>query len=104
LTRRGPKAIADCLAAEHPRDFVDAAGLVEAADRRPRPSAIHTLVDCEVRIGVGGDLRQVRDAEDLERGAERTQLAADDVGDAAADAGVDLVEDQTRRRRARLTI
>ena len=69
---------------------------VEPPDRRARAAAVDALLDLEVRVGVRGNLRQVRDAEHLERRAERPQLPADDVGDAPADAGVDLVEDQAR--------
>ena len=49
-------------------------------------------------VGAGGDLRQVGDGDDLAAGAELLHEAADGLGDGAADAGVDLVEDQRRRR------
>src|SRR6185369_5167333 len=52
------------------------------------------LLEPEVDVGERGDLRQVGDAEDLAAGAERPQPLADDAGGVAADAGVDLVEDQ----------
>src|SRR4051794_4562355 len=104
LTRGRPKAIADRFAAEHARDLLDAGRLVQPANRRARSSAVDAFLDCEMRIGVSGDLRQVRDAERLECRPQRAQLAPDDVGDAAADAGIDLVEDQPGRRRARRTI
>ena len=61
---------------------------------------IDALVDLKVRVGVRRDLRQVRDAQHLKRRAERLELAADDVGDPAADAGVDFVEDQAGRASA----
>ncbi len=57
-----------------------------------------------MRVGVRGNLRQMRDAQDLKRRPEGAELAPDDVGDAPADAGVDFVEDQTGRRRARRTV
>src|SRR3954454_739119 len=104
LTRGRPKAIADRFAAEHARHLLDARRFVQPANRRARPSAVDPFLDCEMRIGVGGDLRQVRDAEHLECRPQRAQLAADDVGDAAANAGIDLVEDQPGRRCARRTI
>ena len=44
--------------------------------------------------GLGRHLRQVRDAQRLAGVAQPAQLAADDFGHAAADAGIDLVEDQ----------
>ncbi len=57
-----------------------------------------------MRIGVGRDLRQVGDAQDLKRGAQRPQLAPDDVGYPTANARIDLVENQTRGGVARRTI
>ena len=88
--------------AQHPRRALRRGRRRRAASTvvRVRPP-LDPLLDQEVRVGVRGDLRQVRDAEHLERRPERAQLPADDVGDAAADAGVDLVEDQPGRRRAR---
>ena len=74
------------------------------ADGRLRPSAFDLLLDLEVRIGVRRNLRQVRDAQHLKCRAEHPQLPADDIRDAPADAGVDLVEDQSGRRRARTAI
>ena len=50
-------------------------------------------------VGAGGDLRRMGDRQDLDR-AEPRQPLADGVGDRAADARVDLVEDQRRRRAA----
>ena len=52
-------------------------------------------------VGERGDLRQVRDADDLAAGRELAQLLADRPGGLAADAGVDLVEDQRRPGRPR---
>ena len=91
-------------AAEHPRQLVDARRVVEPGDRGLRAAALDALLDLEVRVGVRGNLRQVRDAQHLKRRAERAQLPADDVGDAPADAGVDLVEDQAGRGGARRPI
>ena len=62
---------------------------------RVRPRSTRLSI-CEVRVGVRGNLRQVRDAEHLKRRSERPQLPPDDVGHPPADAGVDLVEDQAR--------
>src|SRR5207248_2976397 len=104
LTGGGPDTIAHPLAAEHARELVDAAGVVEPSNRRARPPALDALLDREMRVGCRRDLRQVRDAQHLERRSERPQRAADDVGDAAADAGVHFVEDETGRRSARRPI
>ncbi len=49
-------------------------------------------------VGLACDLRKVRDAQDLAALAELAQLAADDLGDAAADAGIHFVEDQAGAR------
>ena len=101
--RRAKPSVTAC-AAEHTRDLLDAPVVVEPPTVvRVRPP-LDALLDLEVRVGVRGNLRQVRDAEHLKRRAERPQLAPDDVGDAPADAGVDFVEDQARRRRARRPI
>ena len=66
-----PKAIADRFPAEHPRQLLDPPVRVEPADRGARPAALDPLLDLEVRVGVRGNLRQVRDAEHLERRPER---------------------------------
>src|SRR5258706_7373011 len=67
LTCGGPDTIAHPLAAEHARELVDAAGVVEPSNRRARPPALDALLDREVRVGRRRDLRQVCDAQHLER-------------------------------------
>src|SRR5262249_30134127 len=66
LTSGCPQPTGDRVAAEHAGDLVDPAGLIEPRDQRARAPAFHTLLDAEVRIGVGRNLREMRDAEDLE--------------------------------------
>ena len=56
------------------------------------------FVDHDVPVGEGRDLGQVGDDEDLALGGQPGQPAADLDRGPAADAGVDLVEDQRRRR------
>src|SRR5436190_8206092 len=107
LTRRVPKTIGNYVAAQHACDLVHTARGVEAADRRPRPSASDPFLDLKVRVGIRGHLGEMRDAEHLKRRSERPQAAPDDVGRAAADAGIHLIEDQSggvgaRRSRRRL--
>src|SRR5207253_3449823 len=86
------------LAAEHPRQLLHAfLVVVEPADARARVAAGVFLPDDEVRRGEAGDLRQVGDADDLVPRRELLELPPDDLGDAAADAGVDLVEDERGR-------
>ena len=50
--------------------------------------------DGEVAVGEGGDLGEVGDAEDLVDAGEGAELFADDGAHAAADVGVDFVEDE----------
>ena len=47
-----------------------------------------------MRAAADGDLRKVRDGDDLMRPADLSQLVADGVGDFAADVGVDFVKDE----------
>jgi len=55
----------------------------------------------EVGIRVGGNLRQVGNADDLKRGTQRSQLSTDHVGNPTADAGIHFVKDETGRAGAR---
>ncbi len=59
------------------------------------------LPDREVVVAERRDLRQVRHAQHLPRLAETTQQPPDDLGDGAADAAVDFVEDQRRHASSR---
>ena len=80
--------------AEHARQLLDAVG----ARQRPTSARVRPDVDplahAVVPVGVGRDLRQVRDAQHLLRASERGEPRAQRVGHRSADAGVDLVEDQ----------
>ena len=71
----------------------DLAG-AQLADRRARRLGLAVLLDREVAGRERGDLRQVRDAEDLAVLGQRAQLRAHRARRVPADAGVDLVEDQ----------
>jgi hypothetical protein len=55
------------------------------------------LGDDQMRMAQGGDLRKVRDAEDLVGGAEGGELAADLRADFSAHVGIDFIEDQHGR-------
>ena len=70
---------------------------VSGASPRFWSAALDSFLDLEVCVGVRRNLRQVRDAQDLERRPQRAKLATHDIGDSPADSGVDFVEDQTRR-------
>ena len=69
--------LVDLRAREHARDFGHAFLFAEARDGARGDAAVVVLLDHEVRVGEGGDGRQVRDAEHL--------MMARDVGDGAAD-------------------
>ena len=86
-------------AAEHPRDFGDARFVVQRGNAGLGGVVVAVFFDAVVRVGVGGDLWQVGDAQYLPVLAEGVQQAANGVGDFAADAGVDFVEDDGRRWR-----
>ena len=83
------------LAADHPGDLADAlraghrmdlaAGAAVRADR---------LADHQMGVGAGGDLGQMGDRQHLAVLSELAHQPPDGVADRAADAGVDLVEDQ----------
>src|SRR5262249_62287347 len=74
--------------ARAPADFVHA---------RARPAAHCPFLRAEVAIGERGDLRHMCDAQTLILPSELPQLLADHLGDAAADARVDFVENQGAR-------
>ena len=85
-------------AAEHPRDFGDARLVVQRGHAGLGGVVVAVFFDAVVRVGVGGDLWQVGDAQHLPALPEGVQQAADGIGDFATDAGVDFVEDDGRRR------
>ena len=62
------------LAAEHLGQLDDPALAVEALDLGDRPAVAFALGDPEVGVGVGGDLGQVRDAQDLVARASAQRL------------------------------
>jgi hypothetical protein len=69
---------------------------LERLDRRACDVAAGVLLDAEVGVRERGDLREVRDAEDLAVGREAAQALAHGARGLAADARVDLVEHQRR--------
>src|SRR5258706_7586573 len=86
---------------DHTRHLFDTACVIEALDARHGPAPAHGLLDHELRVPARRNLREVRDAEDLELFAERLQPRTDDIRHPAADAGVHFVEDQRPGARAR---
>jgi hypothetical protein len=81
-------------AGQHPRQLPDPAGVVQQPDLGAGGVGGRALLDGEVAVGVGGDLGQVGDDQDLVAAGQLGQAAADGGGGAATDPGVDLVEDQ----------
>ena len=75
--------------------------MVEAGDLRDGPAVALTLGDLEVGVGVGRDLWQVRDAQDLVAAPKRPQPPSEGVAAATADAGVHFVEHERRASRPR---
>ena len=94
------RRLVGAAAAEHAADLLDDPLAVEALAPSPSPRSPSTSFSRRKWVaGQRGDLRQVGDADHLAALAERAQPLADDAGGVAADPGVDLVEDQGRRRR-----
>ena len=85
-------------AAEHPGDFKFTAVFVEADAFGVGAPLFGVLDHAVVAVGARGDLRLMRNAQDLPVAAQIFQLVADPVGGFAADVGVDLVEDHHRDR------
>src|SRR5437763_6060411 len=85
-------------AAEHPGELLDAIFGRELRDRGARGAAVGELRDPQVMMRLTRDLRQMRHAEYLSTPAESAELAAHDLRDRAADAGVHLVEYHAARR------
>ena len=91
-----PELVGDLGATQHPRDFVGALGRFELTNDATGRATALLLLDMKMAIRERGNLRQMRDAQYLMIFREFLQLAADDLRDLAADAGVDLVEDHRR--------
>src|SRR5438105_3570871 len=93
VQRRG----AGRVATEHPRDLRGPLIPGDDGGGGARATTAHALGHPHVLVRQRGDGSQMRDTEHLPAAAERGELVADDGGGAAADAGIDLVEDHCRR-------
>ena len=82
--------------AEHAGHLRHAPGRLEALHAHAGAARGDPLLDSVLHVRQTGNLRQVGDAEDLAPRRDRPQPLADGAGRAAADADVDLVEDQRR--------
>ena len=85
-------------AGEHPRQLGDPRVAVDGRRARDRPAAELALRHRDLGVGVRRDLGEVRHAQDLVAPGQLGEVAADRHAGLAADAGVDLVEDQRRGR------
>jgi len=85
-------------AAQHARHFVSAGAVVQNPDARRGAPILLALFDRQMLIGEGGDLGQMRDAQNLLRAAESLQFVADGFGGASVRGVVfffDLDEDSS---------
>src|SRR3954465_15250148 len=90
------RAVRVLHAAEHPGQLPDPALLVEGGDATHGHLTVARLHHPEVTVGVGGDLREVRDDQNLRGPREPGQPPADAERRPPPDAGVHLVEDERR--------
>ncbi len=86
-----PAAVGLPKPGQHARQFGDTVVVVEAAHAAGFVAA--TAVDDQVDVGVGGDLRQVGDDDDLMGAGQPGQPPPDLHRGATAHPGVDLIED-----------
>jgi len=88
-------------AGNHAGYFVGAGAVVEGADAGLGAAVVLALLDDKVLVGEGGDLGQMRDAQDLLAAAEGFEFLAYRLRSAATNADIDLVEDQGAGRGSR---
>src|SRR6185436_796525 len=81
-------------AGDHVGDFLNARFTAQLLDTRLRAAGLDRFRNAQVPFGERRDRGQVRDAQDLVLRRDAPQVSADRGSEAAADAGVDLVEDQ----------
>lgn len=79
---------------EHAGDLLDPRFLHESPDHGRRDPSTAPLLHQEMRVGTGGDLRQVRHDEHLMALRDLRQLRRDRGCDDATHARVDLIEDE----------
>ena len=84
------------IPSEHARDLVHAVGALENGDVRSRDTALRSLRHDDVMVRAGGDLGQMRYREDLMLASHSPQRVTNLQSNAAANSGVDLVENQSR--------
>ena len=94
LARRGERRSIARTTAEHRRKLDDATLAVEPLHFGHGAAVTFPFDDPIMRVGVGRDLRQVRDAQHLMTARQAPQRSPDRLGAAPADPRVDLVEDE----------
>jgi len=88
-----PGDVRHFLTARHSRQFLDPKAPHDLFDMGPRASATRFLANHEVPIREGGDLREMRNAQDLMLRGQLRQDPAHAFRDRPANSGIDLVED-----------
>src|SRR5258705_13163675 len=91
-----PTHLALRIPAKHAGNLADPAGTFEYRDVSGRDTSLRSLGDHDVMVRAGGDLREMRDREYLVLLRNPPQRVADLQSYSAADARIDLVEDQSR--------
>ena len=84
-------------AGEHACHLVGAGAVIENADLGLGATVVFALLDYEMLAGKGGDLGQVRYAEDLLTTGERLEFLTDGFGGAAPNADIDFIKDEGTR-------
>ena len=92
LLRAAPAVLADRGTVEHRGQLVYPSIIHDLLDGRACPIAIEELSDRKMRIAERGNLRQMRNADDLMLLADAPQFLADDLPSTPADANIDFVE------------
>ena len=83
------------MAGNHPSNFMLPIPPIQACDGRRCPAAVNGFGDHEVDVPMGGDLRQVGNAEHLIFGSKTLEPAPDHVRRVSTDPGIDLVENES---------
>ena len=92
--RVGKRLRRDFHAAEHARDFIDAIFRVEHGDVGTRLAVARLFLHGPMLLTLRGDLRQMRNAQNLPVLRQRPQTPPDNFRHTAADTGIDFIKSQ----------